>query len=38
MESHPKSATADNNLYNASYYIIQKKGKPLKDMVVRANL
>ena len=25
MESHPKSATAENNLYNASYYIIQKK-------------
>ena len=22
MESHPKSATAENNLYNASYYII----------------
>ena len=27
MESHPKSATAENNLYNASYYIIQKKRK-----------
>ena len=25
MESHPKSATAENNLYNASYYIIQKR-------------
>ena len=22
MESHPKSATAENNLYNASHYII----------------
>ena len=25
MESHPKSATAENNLYNASYYIVQKR-------------
>ena len=25
MESHPKSATAGNNLYNASYCIIQKR-------------
>ena len=25
MESHPKLATAENNLYNASYYIIQKR-------------
>ena len=25
LESHPKSATAENNLYNASYYIIQKR-------------
>ena len=25
MESHPKSATAENNLYNASYYIIQER-------------
>ena len=25
MESHPKSVTAENNLYNASYYIIQER-------------
>ena len=25
MKSHPKSATAENNLYNASYYITQKR-------------
>ena len=25
MGSHPKSASAGNNLYNASYYIIQKR-------------
>ena len=37
MESHPKSATAENNLYNASYFIIQKR-KSLKDMLVRAKL
>ena len=24
MESHTKSATVENNLYDASYYIIQK--------------
>ena len=25
MKSHPKSATAVNNLHNASYYIVQKR-------------
>ena len=38
MESHPKSTTAENNLYNACYYITYKKGKSLKDMIVRAKL
>ena len=25
MDAHPKSASAENNLYNGSYYIIQKR-------------
>ena len=28
MESHPKSATAENNLQNTSAYIIQKRQIP----------
>ena len=37
LEFHPKSATAENNLQNASYYIIQKS-KSLQNMLVRAKL
>ena len=33
----PKSATAENNLYNA-FIISYKKGKSLKDMLVRAKV